>query len=500
MYRAKHGSSAVPNAYRSKFMSGPVILHPNSTSSPSTEKPASRAQSDSDVLIKDEPDSKSTQSSSKPLTKLKEKPVKKDLMISYSHADNEIMLKVRESLEKHGISVWVDISGLSAGVDFLSKIGEAIIDCKLFLSLLSSSSVKSKYCQDELALAYVSNRAIFPVALDDPASLYPLMTTGMKLQLAGYEWSKLGKDSDKFNENFDQVIALLKAELQRQDIEALAQSDVTEKKQLVKNESCRKLNKRNTKMDLEGLEFLGPEEYWERNFVLKEIIPWSHFVQHFKTDFHEGLNKILKPEEQDWLFTVLLNEMEPDENNLYRLDSDEPVLQKMNFLKFCSIEGEYCPVWQRVKEQASESWSIKEVFDMNSSVRVDAIENLGKFRSPAVIDALRDLLSDKDANARAVAAISLARTNATDRATAKSLMKILNDKDRLVREAGCLALGHLRVQQAVNKLLHLWRNDVISHVREAASVALNQIGGPEVEKAMRVTKVLADEIRQLTSS
>ena len=38
----------------------------------------------------------------------------------------------------------------------------------------------------------------------------------------------------------------------------------------------------------------------------------------------------------------------------------------------------------------------------------------------------------------------------------KQLMKSLNDKDRLVREAGCLALGHLKSQQAVPKLVQLW--------------------------------------------
>jgi len=96
--------------------------------------------------------------------------------------------------------------------------------------------------------------------------------------------------------------------------------------------------------------------------------------------------------------------------------------------------------------------------------------------------------------------VSLARTDSNDPVTSKFLMKTLNDKDRLVREAGCLALGHLKVEKAVSKLLHLWRNDVISHVREAANVALMQIGGPEVDRQMKVTKVLADEIRQLTSS
>ena len=36
-----------------------------------------------------------------------------------------------DALQESGISVWVDVSGLQAGVDFLSKIGEAIIDCKV---------------------------------------------------------------------------------------------------------------------------------------------------------------------------------------------------------------------------------------------------------------------------------------------------------------------------------------------------------------------------------
>lgn len=36
-----------------------------------------------------------------------------------------------ENLQKNGISVWVDVVGLTAGVDFLSKIGQAIIDAKV---------------------------------------------------------------------------------------------------------------------------------------------------------------------------------------------------------------------------------------------------------------------------------------------------------------------------------------------------------------------------------
>lgn len=40
-----------------------------------------------------------------------------------------------EGLQKRGISVWVDEIGLKAGVDFLSKIGQAIIDAKVCIYL-----------------------------------------------------------------------------------------------------------------------------------------------------------------------------------------------------------------------------------------------------------------------------------------------------------------------------------------------------------------------------
>ena len=79
-----------------------------------------------------------------------------------------------------------------------------------------------------------------------------------------------------------------------------------------------------------------------------------------------------------------------------------------------------------------------------------------KFRSRAVVEALIDLLSDNDNNVRTVAAISLARTGAREPRVIRALLKTLSSKDRLVRESGCLSLGHLKVEEAVPKIVHLW--------------------------------------------
>ena len=55
--------------------------------------------------------------------------------------------------------------------------------------------------------------------------------------------------------------------------------------------------------------------------------------------------------------------------------------------------------------------------------------------------------------------VSTNSTRLTGEATnkiVKSLLGTLSDRDRLVRESGCLALGHLKASAAVPKILHLW--------------------------------------------
>ena len=54
------------------------------------------------------------------------------------------------------------------------------------------------------------------------------------------------------------------------------------------------------------------------------------------------------------------------------------------------------------------------------------------------------------------------------------------------------------IQQLFTIYVHFRRNDFISSVREAAQVALEQIGGEEAQAAMHMTRVLAEEIRMLT--
>ena len=47
------------------------------------------------------------------------------------------------------------------------------------------------------------------------------------------------------------------------------------------------------------------------------------------------------------------------------------------FTDFCTVDDEVLPFFVRVQDQAVESYTMKEVFSMESSVRIEAIENLG---------------------------------------------------------------------------------------------------------------------------
>ena len=46
------------------------------------------------------------------------------------------------------------------------------------MQLLSIQSAQSKYCRDELALAYVSNKPIFPIAIEERDDILPYLDFG----------------------------------------------------------------------------------------------------------------------------------------------------------------------------------------------------------------------------------------------------------------------------------------------------------------------------------
>ncbi|XP_033123178.1 uncharacterized protein LOC117121896 [Anneissia japonica] len=410
----------------------------------------------------------------------------KDIMISYSHQDKDKMRLLKDALEAEGITVWVDEVGLQAGVEFLNKIGQAIVDAKLFLSILSCKSVTSKYCRDELALAYVSSKPIFPCTIESRDKVTKGMDFGMRLQLAPLRWFSFTNDKP-----FEAVFKELTKEIKNKIIEL---NDGQEKKDEPKKTSKPQLKRLRSKLNIHHRQLSVEGKYkdfWMKFYPKLDFVTWKQFVEDLKSEYATEIEQWYKEGDLDWLIQVLHREMDEDEDE---------IIHKDHYEEFCTVSGERQEFWQRVQEQALESYTMREVFSMNSSVRIDAIQNLAKFNSSSVIESLLDLCVDVDENVRAVAAISLARTGVRDNDhVINTIMKLLKDQDRLVRESGCLALGHIKAKKAIPKLVDMWRNDAISNVREAAAIALEQIGGDEAQKAMHITKVLSEEIKALSN-
>ncbi|XP_022338280.2 uncharacterized protein LOC111133865 isoform X1 [Crassostrea virginica] len=410
-----------------------------------------------------------------------------EVMLSYDTEDAEIVAKLKDMIGKKGMHAWMADTDVTSGTDIFNAIGRIIVDCKIFVFVMSKTSVMSKLCQDQLALAYVSKKNIFPLQLNEREDLQDNMDNGMKLQLAGFEWFSLCSDFENESKDFVNRVC---EEIQS-EIETEKSSDT--KKDSQKSRKSQKtltiLNKSLSKTKMTRLHLEDAGNYWNHSFGKETSVSWETFKNRILKDFEADFEETFGEKDTEWLLSILHREM--------MVETTEQMLTKEKYLAFCSIGDVVYPLWLRIQEQARESYAMREVFSMDSSVRVQAIENLGKYKSATVVEALLDLLTDKDVNIQAVAIISLARTGSNDVTTIVNLKKCLKSKDRVVREAACLALGHIKAAQAVEQLVHLWRNDIISNVREAALVALRNIGGQKAEQAIRVTTVLEKEIRAL---
>jgi len=106
--------------------------------------------------------------------------------------------------------------------------------------------------------------------------------------------------------------------------------------------------------------------------------------------------------------------------------------------------------------------------------RRDAVTRLGAMRHPAASRAVLPGLQDAESIVRAtsIGAVLLLPPEES----APSLLRLLSDKDVLVRREAAYALGKIKSQTAVPLLIDLLRFDKVDEVRGAAAVALGAIG------------------------
>jgi formylglycine-generating enzyme required for sulfatase activity len=85
-----------------------------------------------------------------------------DVFISYSHKDVKIVDRIEEELHKHGLTCFVDRSGIDLGNDFGGVIAKAITESDIMLFVWSENANQSDNTANEIALAIEFGKTIVP--------------------------------------------------------------------------------------------------------------------------------------------------------------------------------------------------------------------------------------------------------------------------------------------------------------------------------------------------
>lgn len=406
-----------------------------------------------------------------------------DVVISSTPADTEMSDFIKSRLESASIPCYCNSS---ESEDATKLVGKVLVDAKLLVFVVSDPAASSSVCQDQVSLAYISNKPIVAASVKSKEDLIKGFQVGMRLTLQGLAWTTFANAEER--ETVGRGFVQLVQENLSKPVHETADVVLTTSLTSAPTKKARINTKLRQQTTVRDEQHEGPlNTFWDRNFPTDDEVPWFKFQQAFLTDYEAQLSGLFNEDNIPWLLDMLKNDV---------FDGADKITKG----KFMEVRGESPDknaFWRSVSQTAVEKFNMQEVFNMKSSVRLTAIEKLAKFGSPAVIDALRTLLTDEDPNVRAVAAISLGRTGSTDERIVDELINLLSDKDRIVRQSACLSLGSMKAEKAIPHIGHVWRNDFISVVRNAARSALETMDTEASGKVLRVTKILEDEIATL---
>ncbi|MCB0323248.1 MAG: HEAT repeat domain-containing protein [Bdellovibrionales bacterium] len=144
--------------------------------------------------------------------------------------------------------------------------------------------------------------------------------------------------------------------------------------------------------------------------------------------------------------------------------------------------------WLRYEAQPTTLDLLKQLFNDDKQIRIDAAENLAKSITPDDASHVAELkrgLQDQLWKVRAAVAEALAKIGPGASGATKSLKKALRDEHEKVRAAAAHALGRIGPEAEIAVVRLIKRlNDEHKEVRTAAGVALELIGTTEAVKAL----------------
>jgi hypothetical protein len=99
------------------------------------------------------------------------------LFVSYSHADEEIVLAEILELQNQGHKVWYD-TGITPGSEWTEQLASRIKGCSRFVYFITPNSVESEHCRREVTFAQTEGRNVLAVHLKET-----ILPDGLRLSL-----------------------------------------------------------------------------------------------------------------------------------------------------------------------------------------------------------------------------------------------------------------------------------------------------------------------------
>ena len=91
--------------------------------------------------------------------------VNSSVFISYQWDAQDVVVKIKEHLEKAGFNCFIDLGQLGGGNNLYQKIDQAIRNAKVVVACITPKFVVSHFCNREMALADLLRKPIVPIML-----------------------------------------------------------------------------------------------------------------------------------------------------------------------------------------------------------------------------------------------------------------------------------------------------------------------------------------------
>ncbi|MGK7877808.1 MAG: TIR domain-containing protein [Xenococcaceae cyanobacterium] len=128
------------------------------------------------------------------------------LFIAFSEKDRDIKDKISKNLMREGLTIWINKTDIKTGTEFQEEINKGIEGADNFVYLMSSNSLESKYCQQEIEHAFANNKRIIPLLIEDTE------TQQIPSQLRGLQFIDFARheEPEKYRTSVDKLLNELK--------------------------------------------------------------------------------------------------------------------------------------------------------------------------------------------------------------------------------------------------------------------------------------------------